>query len=103
MQYRCRREIAELIHRLRSKGVVSKKPLHTLRKEYGSQINARYGLSAASEQMRHAGIAVTATCYVENKQRSVLGFGHLLNGERTIIAMDEAKVSSGLMKPSEPR
>ena len=31
---------------LRSKGVRSKTPLHALRKEYGSQINARYGLTA---------------------------------------------------------
>ena len=31
---------------------------------------------------------ITAAHYVENKQRSVLGFGHLLKYERTIIAMD---------------
>jgi hypothetical protein len=39
--------------------------------------------------LRHADIAVTAAHYVENKQRSVLGFGHLLKGERTIVAMDD--------------
>jgi integrase len=69
--YRCHRNIAELIGWLRSKGVVSRTPLHTLRKEFGSQINARYGLTAAQEMLRQADVAVTAAHYVENKQRSV--------------------------------
>lgn len=90
-QYRCQSDMRELIGWLRSKGVVSRTPLHTLRKEYGSQINARYGLTAAQEMLRHADVAVTAAHYVENKQRSVLGFGHLLKSERTIIPIrDEA-------------
>jgi integrase len=82
--YRCHRDIVELISWLRSKGVVSRTPLHALRKEFGSQINARYGLTAAQEMLRHADIAVTAAHYVENKQQSVLGFGHLLKSEPTI-------------------
>ena len=90
--YRCEREIRGLTDWLRLKGVVSKTPLHSLRKEYGSQINARYGLTAAQEQLRHANVAVTAAHYVENKHRSVLGFGHLLTkGERTIVPMGEAQ------------
>jgi hypothetical protein len=88
--YRCEGDIKSLTNWLRAKGVVSKTPLHCLRKEFGSQINARYGLTAAQEQLRHANIGVTAAHYVENKQRSVLGFGHLLTGERTIIPMDRA-------------
>ena len=91
--YRCERDIVELINWLRSKGVVSKTPLHTLRKEFGSQINARYGLTSAQEQLRHANVGVTAAHYVENKHRSVLGFGHLLKGERTIIPMDREAAS----------
>ena len=58
---------------LRSKGVISKTPLHSLRKEFGSLIHARYGLLAASEQLRHGGIGVTARHYLENRQPSVLG------------------------------
>jgi integrase len=92
-QYRCQDHIRELIAWLRSKGVVSRTPLHALRKEFGSQINARYGLTAAQEMLRHADIAVTAAHYVENKRRSVLGFGHLLKGERTIVPIDKAAVS----------
>jgi hypothetical protein len=41
--------------------------------------------------LRHADVQVTAAHYVENKQRSVLGFGHLLKSERTIIPIEEAK------------
>ena len=63
--------------------------MHTLCKEYGSQINARYGLTAAQEMLRHADVAITAAHYVENKQRSVLGFAHLLQRERTIIPIDD--------------
>lgn len=46
------------------------------------------------EQLRHGGVAVTARHYVESRSRSVLGFGHLLKGERTIISIDEAKGDS---------
>jgi Phage integrase family len=88
--YRCHSVFAELLAWLRSKGVVSRTPLHSLRKEFGSQINLRYGLFAASSMLRHADIAVTAAHYVENKQRSVLGFDHLLKGDRTIVPMREA-------------
>jgi hypothetical protein len=67
--YRCHSEFRCLIDWLRTKGVTSKTPLHSLRKEFGSQINARYGLTAAQEMLRHANVAVTAAHYVENKQR----------------------------------
>jgi integrase len=67
--YRCHRDM-DLIAWLREHGVVSRTPLHTVRKEYGSQIHARYGLTAAQEMLRHADVAVTAAHYVENKQRS---------------------------------
>ena len=84
--YRCESKFDALCKWLRSHGVVSKKPLHTLRKEFGSQIHARYGLLAASEALRHGGVSVTARHYIENKQRSVLGFGHLLKSEeRTVM------------------
>jgi hypothetical protein len=37
--------------------------------------------------LRHAQVAVTAAHYVEIKQRPILGFGHLLKGEPTIIPL----------------
>jgi hypothetical protein len=66
--YRCHREFVELIGWLRLRGVVSRTPLHTLRKEFGSQINARHGLVAAQRSLRHAQVAVTAARHVEIKQ-----------------------------------
>jgi hypothetical protein len=39
--------------------------------------------------LRHADIGVTAGHCVENKQRSVLGFAHLLKSERIIIPIDK--------------
>jgi hypothetical protein len=87
--YRCHDHMRALLGWLRSKGVNSKTPLHSLRKEFGSQIHERYGILAASEQLRHSGIAVTARHYLENRQPSVLGLGHLLTADkRTIIPMD---------------
>ncbi len=89
--YRCMHEMRALLAWLRSQGVVSKTPLHTLRKEYGSQIHARYGLLAASEALRHGGVGVTARHYVENRSHAVLGFGHLLTKDtRTIVLINEA-------------
>jgi hypothetical protein len=81
------KEMRALLAWLRRKGIISLKPLHALRKEFGSLINQRYGILAASEQLRHGGIAVTARHYLENRQPSVLGLGHLLKGERTIIPL----------------
>ena len=86
--YRCHTHMRALLGWLRSKGVNSKTPLHSLRKEFGSWINDQHGILAASEQLRHGGIAVTARHYLENRRPSVLGLGHLLKGERTIIPMD---------------
>src|SRR4029077_6310085 len=65
--YRCQKHMLSLLGWLRSKGIVSKTPLHTLRKEYGSQIHARFGLLAASEQLRHGGVGGTARHYVRNR------------------------------------
>jgi len=40
--------------------------------------------------LRHADVGVTAAHYVENKKRSVLGFGHLLTKDaRTIVPMEQ--------------
>lgn len=91
-RYRCHKEFVALCSWLRAHGVMSKKPLHTLRKEFGSQIHARYGLVAASEALRHGGVSVTARHYIENKHRSVLGFGHLLKSEeRTVMPIAAIK------------
>ena len=98
--YRCHEHMRGLLDWLRSKGVASKTPLHSLRKEFGSLINATHGLLAASEQLRHGNVNVTARHYIENRKRSVLGLGHLLApNERTIIPMDDARAQACTERP----
>jgi len=92
--YRCDRELHTLVDWLRSKGVVSKKPLHTLRKEYGSQICVRFGIYAAQTVLGHADPKVTAEHYLEPKQRTVLGFGHLLKADSNVVTIPEQAASA---------
>jgi integrase len=77
--YRCQREFESLTKWLRSHGVTGGRPLHTLRKEYGSQICAKHGIYAASHALRHADIAITSQHYLDRKRRATVGMGHLLS------------------------
>ncbi|PYK64941.1 MAG: hypothetical protein DME50_10975 [Verrucomicrobia bacterium] len=76
--YRCTAIFEKLIAWLRAHGVNGQKPLHTLRKEYGSQVAARFGIYAAQQMLGHADIATTAMHYLETKDRPMVGLGHLL-------------------------
>ncbi len=79
--YRCTSVFEKLIAWLREQGVVSYKPLHALRKEFGSQINAKHGLYAASRALRHGNIEVTAQVYVDKRERAAIELGHLLKDD----------------------
>ncbi|MDR2778986.1 MAG: hypothetical protein LBB16_01725, partial [Puniceicoccales bacterium] len=57
----------ELIGWLRSHGVNSNNPLHTLRKEYGSEICRQFGLYEASRALRHSSYGITESFYVDRK------------------------------------
>ena len=76
--YRCDRHFTRLIGWLRSKGVTAHNPLHTLRKEFGSQIAAQSGIFAASLALRHADIQLTRDYYLDKKQPSFLAISKLL-------------------------
>jgi integrase len=76
--YRAQQDFDALIVWLRSKGVKATKPLHELRKEFGSQLCAKYGIYAASRMLRHADIRVTAQHYLDTKERTPIGLGNLL-------------------------
>ncbi len=76
--YRCERNFETLTKWLRSHGVTGNTPLHTLRKEYGSQMCAKHGIYAASHALRHADIAITSQHYLDKKRRATVGMGHLL-------------------------
>src|SRR5262249_52359245 len=77
--YRCQPTFERLYAWLRGKGVDDKKPLHVLRKEFGSVINQKHGLYAASAALRHRNISTTAGHYVANKGRIMFDFGELLS------------------------
>jgi integrase len=76
--YRCEPHFQHLLGWLRSKGVKTNKPLHALRKEFGSLINQKYGLHAAATALRHADTSTSARHYVSKKERLSLGLGGLL-------------------------
>ena len=78
--YRCQETFEILYTWLRRKGVKDKKPLHVLRKEFGSIINQRHGLYAASAALRHRNISTTAGHYVAHKDRIMFPLGDMLSG-----------------------
>src|SRR5690242_4408510 len=71
--YRCNRIFARLSSWLRTKGVTGSRPLHTLRKEFGSQICEQFGIYAASRALRHADIGITSQHYLDKKARITAG------------------------------
>jgi integrase len=68
---------------LRNQGVKSEKPLHTLRKEFGSLINSHFGLYAAMTALRHSDIKTTSSHYTDNKRRIALPMNKILNATKT--------------------
>lgn len=76
--YRCQHIFKHVTSWLRSKGVTANKPLHELRKEFGSQVNLRHGIYAASRALRHSDITTSARHYIGKKERVTVGLGHLL-------------------------
>jgi integrase len=82
--YRCNELFERLVAWLRSHGVRSKKPLHTLRKEFGSQLCNVHGIYAASRALRHSQIAITAAFYTDSRARATIGLGHLLESQKVV-------------------
>lgn len=67
-RYRCNTELNRVLNWLRQNGVNnSDKPLHTMRKEFGSNIAKHKGIYAASASLRHSTIALTAKYYAQRK------------------------------------
>lgn len=64
-RYRCEGHFKVMLEWLRAKGVRARNPLHTLRKEFSSLINQKFGIFAASAALRHSNIIITREAYVE--------------------------------------
>lgn len=89
-RYRCQPHFEKLTDWLRSKGVDGDKPVHILRKEFGSAINAKGGIHAASSALRHADINITSQFYTDKRARVTAGFGHLLKAPTNVVEMKGA-------------
>src|SRR4029077_589518 len=85
--YRAQADFDALTGWLRAKDVTAIKPLHELRKEFGSQLCAKYGIYAASRMLRHADIRVTAQHYLDTKERVTIGMGNLLAMPKNVTPM----------------
>lgn len=70
---------SELKDWLKSKGVDAKKPIHELRKEFGSQVCNKHGVYSASRALRHAGIEITAAHYLDKTKRVTVELGQFIN------------------------
>ena len=90
---------------LRAHGVKGDKPLHNLRKEFGSIICASADIYTASRQLRHSALATTAAFYADHRRRTTVAVGEMLNSPKNEngqvpgqqSAQPEAKnVSSGV-------
>jgi integrase len=79
-RYRCQETFQFLLGWLRSKGVQGNKPLHALRKLYGSALADLHGLHAASSGLRHADIRTTSAFYADRRVRVTPGFGSVISG-----------------------
>ena len=98
-RYRDRRAkdaFAALMAWLKSQGIAAAKPLHELRKEFGSLVCERGGLYAASRALRHADVAITAAHYLDEKERATVGLGQFLTApaktaEETIVDIAEGR------------
>ena len=83
--YRCQRLFENLIAWLRQHGVNTKSPIHTLRKEFGSQLTKTHGIFTASRALRHSSVQTTERFYASQKGRVSLGLGHLFARPENVV------------------
>ncbi len=76
--FRCDPIFDRLVVWLRKHGLHGNKPLHTLRKEYGSLLTRTYGIHAASRALRHVDLRTTSEHYSDSTARATPGVGRLL-------------------------
>jgi len=93
--YRAQHVFERLTAWLRSKGVSAQKPIHELRKEFGSMVNRQHGLTAASHLLRHADIAITAAHYIDRPRQATSGLGALLKAADKTIPLKARVAGAG--------
>jgi integrase len=97
--YRCEQHMERLNAWLREKGVTTQKPLHTLRKGFGSLVNQAHGIHAASKALRHADSNVTNNFYTDSRVRVTPRLGTLFERKRSDKA--NSHIGIPLIGPNE--
>jgi integrase len=93
--YRCEQVFERLTVWLREHGIRSAKPIHELRKAFGSLICQKAGLHQASVSLRHCDIRTTSAVYVDSRSRIAAGLGHLgcrFHCERRVIRREPCSI-----------
>lgn len=99
--YRCDEVFKRVLSWLRTQGVESNKPLHTLRKEIGSIIASEHGIFEASRYLRHSDIRITSAIYADKKKVvTPKAFAGLL-GKPSSVAEGDSKDSGEAFSASE--
>jgi hypothetical protein len=75
------------------------KPLHLLRKVFGSPVCDLYGLHAASAALRHADIQTTASYYLGRRVRVTAELGSVLSGADVLPLPAPLKPAGGASCP----
>jgi integrase len=88
--YRCDRLFGKVIEWLRSKGITARNALHSLRKEFGSQVCAQGGIYAASLALRHASIQVTCDFYTDKRKAVVFPMAEMLKDKPEALPSPKA-------------
>lgn len=96
--YRCSLVFDKVTAWLRSQGIIANKPLHTLRKEFGSIICASADIHAASSALRHTNLSTTAAYYVDNRRRVSVPMKALLEDESSMPTPKKRRTKSGSAK-----
>lgn len=71
-RYRCKPVFDRLVTWLRTHGITAAKPLHELRKEFGSLIARQADIFTASRMLGHSNLDVTQRYYAEQRKRVVV-------------------------------
>jgi integrase len=102
--YRAGQTFEKVTTWLRAHGVTGDKPLHSLRKEFGSIICESADIHTASRQLRHSNLATTAAFYTDHRRRVTVPVGALLIEEAKPDKEKHAsKVPAATMEQPEPQ
>lgn len=92
--YRCEAVFDRLSQWLRTQGIKSAKPIHEMRKAFGSAICQKAGIHQASRSLRHSDIRVTSQVYVDSRSRISIGLGTLLKRDLPHVSPHRAPADS---------